>query len=49
MAKGTPAMVALTKAGAAFTLHEYEYDPNAARIGMQATQALGVPPARDTD
>ena len=29
-----------------FTLHEYDYDPNAARIGMQAAQALGVPPAR---
>lgn len=49
MAKGTPATVALTKAGVAFTLHEYEYDPNAARIGMQAARALGVAPARDTD
>ena len=46
MAKGTPATVALTKAGVAFTLHEYDYDPNAARIGMQAAQALGIPPAR---
>jgi Cys-tRNA(Pro)/Cys-tRNA(Cys) deacylase len=46
MAKGTPATVALTKAGVAFTLHEYDYDPNAARIGMQAAEALGVDPAR---
>jgi Cys-tRNA(Pro)/Cys-tRNA(Cys) deacylase len=46
MAKGTPATVALTKAGVAFTLHEYDYDPNAARIGMQAAEALGVEPAR---
>ena len=46
MAKGTPATVALTKAGVAFTLHEYDYDPNAARIGMQAADALGVDPAR---
>src|SRR5882757_10297615 len=46
MAKGTPATVALTKAGVVFTLHEYDYDPNAARIGMQAAQALGVDPAR---
>ena len=46
MAKGTPATVALTKAGVAFTLHEYDYDPNAARIGMQAAEALGVAPAR---
>jgi Cys-tRNA(Pro)/Cys-tRNA(Cys) deacylase len=46
MAKGTPATVALTKAGVAFTLHEYDYDPNAARIGLQAAQALGIDPAR---
>jgi Cys-tRNA(Pro)/Cys-tRNA(Cys) deacylase len=46
MAKGTPATVALQKAGVAFTLHEYDYDPNAARIGMQAAEALGIPPAR---
>jgi len=46
MARGTPATVALVKAGVAFTLHEYDYDPNAARIGMQAAHALGVDPAR---
>src|ERR1043166_4851917 len=46
MAKGTPATVPLTKAGVAFKLHEYDYDPNAARIGMQAAEALGVDPAR---
>jgi Cys-tRNA(Pro)/Cys-tRNA(Cys) deacylase len=46
MAKGTPATVALAKAGVAFTLHEYDYDPNAARIGLQAAEALGVEPAR---
>ena len=46
MAKGTPATVALTKADVAFTLHQYDYDPNAARIGMQAADALGVDPAR---
>src|SRR5882724_7382920 len=46
MAKGTPATVAPIKAGVAFTLHEYDYDPNAARIGMQAAAALGVDPAR---
>ena len=46
MAKGTPATVALQKAGVAFTLHEYDYDPNAERIGMQAAEALGVSPAR---
>jgi Cys-tRNA(Pro)/Cys-tRNA(Cys) deacylase len=46
MAKGTPATVALEKAGIAFTLHEYDYDPNAERIGMQAAEALGVTPDR---
>lgn len=46
MAKATLATVALQKAGVAFTLHEYDYDPNAARIGMQAAQALGVDAAR---
>ena len=46
MAKGTPATRALTQAGIAFTLHQYDYDPNAARVGMQAAEALGVDPAR---
>ena len=46
MAKGTPATVVLEKAGIAFKLHEYDYDPNAERIGMQAADALGVSPQR---
>ena len=46
MAKETPATTALKKAGIAFTLHEYDYDPHADRIGMQAAQALGIEPAR---
>jgi Cys-tRNA(Pro)/Cys-tRNA(Cys) deacylase len=46
MAKSTPATLALQKAGVAFALHEYDYDPNAARIGMQAAEALGIDPAR---
>lgn len=46
MAKSTPATLALEKAGIAFTLHEYEYDPNAERIGMQAAEALDIEPAR---
>ncbi|MBI4274077.1 MAG: Cys-tRNA(Pro) deacylase [Rhizobiales bacterium] len=46
MAKSTPATLALQKAGVAFTLHEYDYDPNAAHIGMQAAEALGISPAR---
>lgn len=46
MAKSTPATLALQKAGVTFTLHEYDYDPNAERIGMQAAEALGIEPAR---
>ena len=46
MARSTPATLALQKAGVAFALHEYEYDPNAERIGMQAAEALGIEPAR---
>ncbi len=46
MAKSTPATLALEKAGVAFRLHEYDYDPNAERIGMQAAEALGIEPAR---
>jgi len=46
MAKSTPATLALQKAGVAFILHEYDYDPNAERVGMQAAEALGIEPAR---
>jgi Cys-tRNA(Pro)/Cys-tRNA(Cys) deacylase len=46
MARATPATVALQKAGVAFTLHEYDYDPGAERIGLQAADALGIEPAR---
>jgi Cys-tRNA(Pro)/Cys-tRNA(Cys) deacylase len=42
MAKGTPATVALTKAGVAFTLHEYDYDPDATRIGPSSSTADGA-------
>ena len=42
MAKTTPATVALDKAGVAFTVHAYDYDPTAARVGLQAAEALGV-------
>jgi Cys-tRNA(Pro)/Cys-tRNA(Cys) deacylase len=44
MAKGTPATLALEKAGVAFTAAVYDYDPTADRIGMQAAEAMGVPP-----
>ncbi len=40
-AGGTPATVALTRAGVAFTLHEYDHDPRAASYGLEAAEALG--------
>lgn len=46
MARGTPATVMLEKAQVAFSLHEYDYDPGADRVGLQAAQALGVEPGR---
>lgn len=46
MARATPATTALEKAGIAFTLHEYDYDPNAPRIGLHAAEALGIAPER---
>ncbi|MGA0539485.1 YbaK/EbsC family protein [Neotabrizicola sp. VNH66] len=35
----------LTKAGVAFALHPYDYDPNAEKIGLAAAAALGLDPA----
>ena len=45
MSKTTPATQALLKAGIAFTLAHYDYDPNAERVGLQAAEAMGVSPA----
>jgi Cys-tRNA(Pro)/Cys-tRNA(Cys) deacylase len=46
MSKSTPATLALTRAGAVFTLHAYDYDPSAERIGLQAAEALGEAASR---
>lgn len=46
MATGTPATVALTKAGIAFAVHEYHHDPAAPSFGLEAAAALGVEPDR---
>lgn len=42
---GTPAMLALDRAGIAFTAHEYVHDPRASSYGLEAAEALGVDPA----
>ncbi|WP_327085802.1 Cys-tRNA(Pro) deacylase [Nonomuraea sp. NBC_01738] len=44
--QGTPATVALAKAGAEFTLHPYEHDANAQAYGEEAADALGLPHGR---
>ena len=41
MSSSTRATVALEASGVAFTVHAYQYDPDADRIGMQAAEALG--------
>lgn len=44
MSKTTRATQALQQAGVSFTVHSYEYDPNAERIGLQAAEAMGADP-----
>ena len=45
MSKTTRATLALQQAGVSFTVHAYEYDPNAESIGLQAAEAMGVDPS----
>ena len=44
--RGTPATLALTRAGIAFAVHAYVHDPAAASFGREAAAALGVDPDR---
>jgi Cys-tRNA(Pro)/Cys-tRNA(Cys) deacylase len=44
--KGTPAIAAATRAGIAFTVHEYRHDPRAESYGLEAVGKLGLDPAR---
>lgn len=43
---GTPATVALTAAGTAFTVHAYDHDPASASYGDEAAEALAIRPDR---
>jgi Cys-tRNA(Pro)/Cys-tRNA(Cys) deacylase len=45
-AGGTPATVALTRAGIPFTEHSYTRDPGASSYGLEAADVLGLDPAR---
>ena len=44
MSKTTRATLALERLGIEFTVHSYDYDPEADSIGLQAAAALGVEP-----
>lgn len=46
MSRATRATRALEQAGIAFTVHSYDYDPSAERVGLQAAEALGEAPER---
>lgn len=43
---GTPATVALERAGVAYVAHPYDHDPSAPSYGLEAAEALGVSPER---
>ncbi|HWT59922.1 MAG TPA: Cys-tRNA(Pro) deacylase [Rhizobium sp.] len=46
MSKTTRATQVISQAGVAFTVHTYDYDPGAERVGLQAAEALGEAPHR---
>jgi Cys-tRNA(Pro)/Cys-tRNA(Cys) deacylase len=43
---GTPATVALGRAGVSFTAHTYDNDPATSSFGLEAAEALGLDPDR---
>jgi Cys-tRNA(Pro)/Cys-tRNA(Cys) deacylase len=43
---GTPATVALSAAGVAYTIHAYDHDPSHPSYGEEAAEAMGVSPDR---
>jgi Cys-tRNA(Pro)/Cys-tRNA(Cys) deacylase len=44
--KGTPAVVLVTRAKVSHTVHAYEHDPRAESYGLEAAEAMAVPPER---
>lgn len=44
--RGTTATIALERAKIPFTVHEYAHDPRTGSYGLEASEALGVPPER---
>jgi len=45
-AGGTPATVALSRAGVPFTEHPYQHDPSASSYGLEAADRLALDPAQ---
>ena len=46
MSMSTRATALLNKLGVKFSLHSYDYDPAAERIGVQAAESMGIEPRR---
>lgn len=46
MSTATPATQFLTRAGCAFRVLEYRYEPGQERVALQAAEAIGLPPGR---
>jgi Cys-tRNA(Pro)/Cys-tRNA(Cys) deacylase len=46
MSHTTQGTIHLTKVGIGFTLHPYDYDPDAPRIGLHAAESLGIDPSQ---
>jgi Cys-tRNA(Pro)/Cys-tRNA(Cys) deacylase len=44
--RGTPATALLTRLGIQHTVHVYEHDPRHGSYGLEASEALGIPPER---
>jgi Cys-tRNA(Pro)/Cys-tRNA(Cys) deacylase len=46
MSHTTQGTLLLDRLGIAYTLHPYEYDPDAPRIGLHAAETLGIDPGQ---
>lgn len=46
MSHTTQGTLLLTQLGIAFSLHPYDYDPDAPRIGLHAAKSLGIDPSQ---
>jgi Cys-tRNA(Pro)/Cys-tRNA(Cys) deacylase len=44
--RGTPATALLARLGIRYAVHLYEHDPRQGSYGLEASEALGVPPER---